>query len=254
MAKGDGDNMIVKYVLTGLLAVTGAVSAQARSCMVVGEKTARVQTREGEKSPLFHTQSCESLRLISGKAMVSWVSRDGKAHFTPIGPNGVEQMPSAGADERPGNAVWAELTSVREATRPAFMRAIGEERPARVFVPASGLDLPDQPGSELRILAVKGNAETLVLRRNAGDPRPIHLTRDQIQPGVTYHLEWHKGGAVEQWKWVAISADEAQHVEARLKEIEASVVESDQRRVVIAMLFEQLRLRLNRHLALDENF
>lgn len=244
--------MQLKYFLIGLLTMTVVSHAQARSCMVVGEKTAKVQSQEGQKSPVFHTQSCESLRLISGKAMVSWVSRDGKAHFAPIGPQGVDEMPSAGAEERAGNLVWAEVTSVREATRPAFMRAIGAEAPTRVFVPQGGLMLPEQPGAELRVLKVKNDQQTLVLTRKANEMAPIVFTHAQIQPGETYKLEWRKGEQVEQWTWLVINENEAQLIEAQLKEIDASVSDPYQRRVVTAMLFEQRRLKINRQLALQD--
>lgn len=244
--------MHLKYLLIGLLTMRVAAQVQAGSCMVVGEKTAMVHSQEGLKSPVFHTQSCESLRLISGKAMVSWVSRDGKAHFAPIGPQGVDVMPSAGAEERSGNVVWAELTSVREATRPVFMRAIGTEQPTRVFVPAGGLVLPKQSGAELRMFNVKNEQQTLVLLRKADDMAPIVFTRAQIQPGGTYKLEWRKGDELEQWTWVAINEDEVQAIEAEIKEIDASVSEPNQRRVVTAMLFEQRRLKMNRQLALQE--
>lgn len=236
----------------GALMLAASLAANAASCMVVGEKTARVQTKEGEKSPVFYTQACEALRLVSGSATVSWVSRDGKTHFVPVTSKGLGQVPSAGADERPGNTVWAELTAKREATRPAFMRAAAIDPPTKVYVPAAGLALPARAGFDLRILEVKGDVERLILESKSDSTPLIALSPKLIQPATMYVLEWRKGETLEKWRWSVVSAPEAERVEAQIKEIDAALTDLEQRKIVTAMLFEQFRLRVNMHLVMPE--
>ena len=219
--------------------------AQATSCMVLGEATARVLSAEGEKSPVFLTAACESLRLVSGKAMVSWVSRDGKPHFSPIGKNGAESLPTAGAEERSANVVWAELTSKREVDRPAFMRALNEERPARVYVPVDGLLLAAKPDADFQIIAVDGDKETLIYDKKATDTGRILLSRAQILPGKIYVVAWHNGAVVERLRWQTIDATETARVDSEFDLIRATVTDDAQRRIMIGMLFEQLKLRVN---------
>ncbi len=239
----------------GLVVAIVALSAQASlatSCMVIGEKTARIQSSEGEKSPVFLTQSCETLRLVSGKAMVTWVSRDGKPNFVPIGVNGPLKLPTAGAEERSGNVIWAELTSKREAQRPAFMRALDEERPARIYLPVSGLELPSKAGTTLRILAMNGESENLVFETQNAES--VRLTRELTKPGVTYVLEWSQAGKVDKWKWKTLDEQELIRVDAQYQEVQETVTDEAQRRVVTAMLFEQLKLRVNMGFVLATGF
>jgi hypothetical protein len=241
--------MILRSCLILVLGMLGAETSMATSCMVIGEKSARVQSSEGEKSPVFLTQSCEALRLISGKAMVTWVARDGKPNFVPIGANGPEKLPTVGAEERSGNVIWAELTSKREAQRPAFMRALDEERPARIYLPVTGLELPSKAGTTLRILAVNGDSENLVFETQNAES--VRLTRELTKPGVTYILEWNQAGKVDKWKWKTLGEQELNRVDAQYQEVQAAVTDEAQRRVVTAMLFEQLKLRVNMGLVLS---
>lgn len=219
--------------------------AQAASCMVMGEHTARVQSAEGEKSPVFLTSACESLRLISGKAMVSWVSRDGKPHFAPIAPSGPALLPTAGAEERSANVVWAELTSKREVDRPAFMRAMREERPSRVYVPPEGLALTAKPDADFTILSLDGDAEKLIFDKKSTDTQPILLTRDQIKAGGIYLVEWHHGADTEKLKWQTVDSAETARIDSQYQEIRDTISDAAQRRIMMSMLYEQLRLRVN---------
>ena len=222
-----------------------ALSAHSISCMVLGENSARVQSFEGEKSPVFLTSACASLRLISGKAMVSWVSRDGKPHFAPIAPGGPALLPTAGAEERSANVVWAELTSKREVNRPAFMRAMSEERPARVYIPPEGLKLTARLDSDFSILFVDGNVEKLIFDKKSSDIRPILLTRDLIKAGGTYVVEWHHGGNTEKLRWQAVDSSETARIDSQYKEIRSMVDDVAQQRIMMSMVYEQLRLRVN---------
>jgi len=241
--------MILRSCLVVALGAFSAQASMATSCMVIGDKSARLQTSEGEKSPVFLTQSCETLRLISGKAMVSWVARDGKPNFVPIGTNGPERLPTAGAEERPGNVIWAELASKREAQRPAFMRALDEERPALIYLPMSGLELPSKEGTTLRILAVNGDSENLVFETQ--NAKSVRLTRELTKPGVIYILEWNQAGKLDKWKWKTLAEQELMRVDAQYQEVQTAVTDETQRRVVTAMLFEQLKLRVNMGLVLS---
>ena len=75
-------------------------SADASTCMILGDKSAIIKSVEGERSPVFVTSDCQALRLVSGKAIASWVGRDGKPRMIPITAQGVEVVPQAGAEER----------------------------------------------------------------------------------------------------------------------------------------------------------
>ena len=222
-----------------------SLSASATSCMVMGEHTARVQSAEGEKSPVFLSGACESLRLISGKAMVSWVSRDGKPHFAPITPSGPALLPTAGAEERSGNVVWAELTSKREVDRPAFMRAMSEERPSRVYVPPEGLALTAKADADFTILSLDGDVEKRIFDKKAADTKPILLTRDQIKSGSVYIVEWHHDSTTEKLKWQTVDAAEMARIDSQYEEIRSTISDQAQRRIMMSMLYEQLRLRVN---------
>lgn len=222
-----------------------SLPAQAVSCMVLGDANAKVKSVEGEKSPVFLTASCESLRLISGKAMVSWVSRDGKPHFAAIDKDGAATMPTAGAEERAATVVWAELSSRREADRPAFMRALNEERPARVYIPPEGLAVATKADADIRILALDGETETPVFQKTAADTAPILLTRDRVRPGTAYVIEWHHRDSVERVKWQAVNEAETTRIDQELGRINSDIADAAQRRIMKDMMFEQLRLRVN---------
>ena len=234
-----------KKLLSVVVTSAMPLVVHATSCMVMGERTARIQSAEGEKSPVFLTGVCESLRLISGKAMVSWVSRDGKPHFAPITPAGPAMLPTAGADERSANVVWAELTSKREVDRPAFMRAMSEERPSRVYVPPEGLALTAKPDADFTILSLEGEIEKPIFDKKSTDTKPILLTREQIKPGNVYLVEWHHGNTIEKLKWQTVDSAETARIDSQYEEIRSTIGDEAQRRIMMSMLYEQLRLRVN---------
>lgn len=239
-------------ILTGLLTLSCG-AAHAIACLVVGERTARVQTSEGERSPVFMAPQCESLRQISGKALASWVGRDGKPRLLPIGPKGVEQLPEPGAEERSVNVVWTELSSKREAQRPAYMRAVGDERPPRVYLPPEGLVLVARAevDSELRVASLDGERETAAQTVPVRSGNPVRLTREMIASAGVYLVQIKRGDLVEQWRWRALPAAETQRIDAQLVELSQNLSDGQQQLLVQAMLFEQLKLRTNLELTLQ---
>lgn len=238
------------YALTFCL-IASAGTAHATSCMVMGDKTALVASEQGEKSPAFLTDSCENLRLVSGKAMVTWVSRDGKPQFSPIGTDGPERLPNPGAEERSANLVWTELTSNREAARPAFMRALGEERPTPVFIPGLGLELGAGAGIGLKIFAGASGNDMPLLEKSPDSAGAIKLERDTLLAGQVYTLQWQRQDGPETWRWKVLSDDEQARIDTQLQQIEMEVSDIQQRRILTAMLYEQLKLHVNRELVLD---
>ena len=225
--------------------------AMATSCMVVGEKTTKIQTINGEKSPVFLTSDCASLRVISGKAMVTWVSKDGKVNFAPINANGPERQPAVGSEERSGNAVWAELTSTRQTRRPAFMRALGDNKAVPFYVPEAGILIEPQAGASLKIFSVDEGRETLMVESIL--TQPLLITRDLMKPGLVYALEWNKDGNLEKEKWKVLSEVESVRLDTQYKEVDDAGLDKEQHRIVIAMLFEQLKLSTNMRILLLNN-
>ena len=222
--------------------------AMATSCMVVGEKTTKIQTSVGEKSPVFLASDCASLRIISGKAMVSWVSKDGKVNFVPIGANGPERQPAVGSEERSANVVWAELTSTRQTRRPAFMRTLGDEKAVSFYVPEAGILIKPQAGTTLKIFSVDEGRETLLM--DSKQAQPLLITRDLMKPGLVYALEWNKDGNLEKEKWKMLSEVDSMRLDIQYKEVDNAGLDKEQHRIVIAMLFEQLKLLTNMRILL----
>ena len=222
--------------------------AFAVSCIVVGEKTAKVQSSKGEKFPVFLADDCDSLRAISGTAMVSWVSREGKVNFAPISVNGPERHPLVGSEDRSGKVVWAELTSTRETRRPAFMRSFGDEKAVSVYLPEAGILIKPKIGERLKIISIKEGVETLVV--DSPEAMPFLVARELLKLGTTYQLEWTKGGNVEREKWKFLDGEETMRLDTQFKEIQESGLDQDQLKIVTAMLFEQLKLVTNMRLLL----
>ena len=242
---------MLKNTLMMLLGVLISNFAFAVSCIVVGEKTAKVQSSKGEKSPVFLADDCVSLRAISGKAMVSWVSKEGKVSFAPIGVNGPERHPVVGSEERSGKVVWAELTSTRETRRPAFMRAFGDEKAVPVYLPEAGILIKPKMGESLKIVSIKDGSETLLA--DIPEALPFLIARESLKLGTTYQLEWTKVGNVEKEKWKFLDGEETMRLDAQYKEIQESGMDQEQLKIVTAMLFEQLKLVTNMRLTLSTN-
>ncbi len=228
-------------------------NVSAAPCLVIGETTAKLASSEGERSPVFMAPSCESLRLVSGKAQASWVGRDGKPRIAPISASGPDASPEAGVAERSVYLVWTELTSKREAQRPAFMRALSKEREPRVFVPEEGLVLLSGADtlSEVRVALLKGEAEVSATSFQVDAGSPVRLDRAGLALGEVYRIQIRRGELTEQWRWRILTLEESLKVQEQLHAIPLSVPDRSQQILVQAMLFEQLQLRVNRALAIQ---
>jgi len=237
---------------TGLLVAAWALCvslAHAGPCMVMGDKAARVFSEEGERSPAFLTQSCEKLKLISGRAMVSWVGQDGRPQLAPIGEEGVKRYPSPGAEERSAKVVWAEVTNVRGSARPALVRSIGNSPPAKLYVPPEGVYL--YPGKHINgrlRLASKPTGPWADIPIPAVGP--LVLDRHLLPAGQEVVLEWSGGEQPIQWHWRMIPDTEQRSLDEKYTLLDGTGLDAEQQGWLRAMWFEQMRLPLNMNLTL----
>lgn len=139
-------------------------------------------------------------------------------------------------------------SSKRETKRSAVMRSVADGIAERVYVPAEGLSLRSKSDGTLRIFSWVDQTRTLVFE--AIDPSTMLLTRAVIQPGARYVVEWNQDGKTERWQWQALTPQEHALVDAQMGEIAAMLPDEVQRKVVMAMLFEQMRLPVNRKFVL----
>jgi hypothetical protein len=244
----------IGVIVAGIAAsAIAAPSAIAASCLVLGEKTAVVRAPDGDHSPVFLAPACESLRLISGKANASWIGKDGKINLVPIGESGPAKVPVAGAEERSGNVVWSELRNTRQAERPGYMRAIGDDRAPLVYVPKDGLVLAgtNDLDAELIVSLVDGDALKLVAKSAVPMGAAVVLDGKNLQHGSTYDVQLTRGSLVERWRWKVVD----QRLGSMLDENRAAILqlplESQQQKYMEAMLYEQLKLRTNMALVLQ---
>lgn len=227
-----------------------SMGAFATSCMVLGEQTARVQSSEGERSPVFMTTDCGALRLISGKARASWIGRDGKPRIIPITKDGIESTPQAGAEERSVTVVWNELSTKRERQQPAYMRNIGDERPPKVYAPLQGVILFENSENETDILVE--NAEgAQVYKGHAKVGENGTVPRNALANGQIFKVILKRVESTQEWRWRIVSADEMRLVDQSLAQIDESVPEQEQSKLLRAMLFEQMKIRVNMDLTLQ---
>jgi hypothetical protein len=235
-------------VLLGILiALQGPCWSQATSCLVLGEKTAKIMTPDGEKSPVFVAKDCSALKLLTGKAQASWVARDGKLHLVPITAQGVTSVPIAGSEERSVNVVWSELTSRRERQQPAYMRSFGGDRAPKVFIPAEGLTIVEKTDSRatLRLFKSIESGVELLKTQEVLVGNLVRVSRSDFSPEQVYVIQIQRGDLMEEWKWRALTSAETASLDAQITEIEKSVEVPDQRLLLEAMLFEQLKMRVN---------
>ena len=237
-----------------LCIVQSVVRAESTTCMVIGERTARINSVEGERSPVFMTRACDVLRLISGKAQASWIGRDGKPRVVPITSAGVESLPQAGAEERSVNVVWNELTTRRERQQPAYMRNVGNERPPKVFVPVEGLVLVERLESDA-VLSIErideGRSEKIALTK-AKAGQTLRVDRGTLMADQTYSFKIERGDSTESWKWKLVTALQASTFDEELELINASVVDAEQRLMIKAMFYEQNKFRSNMDLMVQQ--
>lgn len=234
------------------VAQAGAFAAGA-SCMVLGSRDAKVSTAEGEKSPVFMTKDCAALRLVSGKAQASWVGQDGKPKLIPITASGVSALPAPGAEERSVNVVWSELTTRRERQQAAYMRSVGFERAQKIYVPANGLLLVERSelDAELTIQKVAESATVPLLTQAVKKGEAIHVPRAALELDQTYVFTIRRGDTTETWRWKTAAANETAALDEQLSAVQSTGLEPDQRLLVQAMLYDQLKLKGNMELTMQ---
>lgn len=246
--------MKLKYFPLALTVALAPVWAWSANCMVLGARDAKVQSVEGEKSPAFLTKDCGALRLISGSAQASWVGQDGKPRLIPITANGVASQPNAGAEERSVTVVWSELTTKRERQQAAYMRSVGFERPQKVFIPADGLVLFEgsDEDAELSIQWVKESATVPLLTQTIKKGEPLRVARNQLEPDQTYVFTIRRGDATETWRWKTLPTDQTATIDAQLEPIRSAPLDAEQRLMLQAMLFDQIKFRPNMELTIQQ--
>ena len=242
---------MIKNIFSLAITLIFCSSAYASTCMVLGDKSATIKSVEGERSPVFVTSDCQALRLVSGKAIASWVGRDGKPRMIPITLKGIDLVPQAGAEERSVTVVWNELSTKRERQQPAYMRNIGDERPPKVFAPKEGVVLFTNSESETRITVENAAGETVFDRRIAvGDtgviPRNVFLS-DQI-----FKIKTLRAESAQEWRWRVVTAAETANIDQSLEAIDATISDPIQIKLMRAMMFEQVKIRVNMELALQD--
>ena len=236
-------------ILIGLILSSCSVYASATTCMVLGEKAARVNAVEGERSPVFVTSDCAALRLISGKALASWVGRDGKPRLIPIRKDGIDVVPQAGAEERSVTAVWSELTTKREHQQPAYMRNFGDERPPKLYVPQGGIVLFDSAESNADLLVENAQGERVYQKHfNIGES--VSVPRDVLLNTQIYKITLKRVESEQKWRWRIVNPEEMRTIDQSLTEIDKDVTDQDQVKIMRAMLFAQMKVQVNMHMAL----
>lgn len=236
--------------------------------MVMGDRHAVVKTQEGPKSPMFLAQSCEGLKLVSGRALASWVGADGKPHLVPITPQGPSAMPGAGQEERSARAVWVELSSRREVQKPAVMRGASSGRPERTYVPESGLGLEAPAGAVVRVTLRGAAQDTTLPPIQVGADGRFKLTRQHLPADTRVLVAWTSpadaGGNTGSntgpddeadrsplWLHTLPQAEQADLDTAR-QQIRQQVKDPLQQVTLDSMLYEQRQLPLNlRHSLAD---
>lgn len=235
-------------------AALGHSVAWSANCMVLGARDAKVQSIEGEKSPAFLTKDCGALRLISGTAQASWVGQDGKPRLIPITATGVASQPNAGAEERSVNVVWSELTTKRERQQAAYMRSVSFERAQKIYIPAEGLVLLDRSDvdAELSVQLVKDTATVPVLTQTIKKGDAIWVARNLLEQDQTYVFTIRRGDTTETWRWKTLPADQTTTIDGQLDPIRQAPLDAEQRLLMQAMLFDQIKFRPNMELTIQQ--
>ena len=226
------------------------MSVHATTCMVLGEQTARIKASEGERSPVFVTVDCSGLRLISGKALASWIGRDGKPRLIPITKDGIATAPLAGAEERSVTVVWNELSTKRERQQPAYMRNIGNEHPPKAYAPLQGVQLFANSENPTDIVVENAEgAQVFASHVNVGESGVI--PREVLTNGQIFKITLKRVASTQEWRWRMVSADDMHAMDQSLAQIEEAVSDPAQARLMRAMLFEQMKIRVNMDLTLQ---
>ncbi len=234
--------------------VCTSASAEPVSCMVLGSRDAVIKAVEGIRSPVFATKDCAALRLVSGNAKASWVGQDGKPRLLPITQEGVPEVPRVGAEERSVNVVWNELTTRRDRQQPAYMRSAAFDRPAFVYQPGDGLLLLPQSDTDAEVSVTwlpEGRREQVFSQRVLAGAA-VRLPASLLLPDQVYEIAIRRGDAVESWRWKVVAVPLARTIDAQLAAITQATADADERLLLQAMLFDQLKIRSNSDLIVQQ--
>jgi hypothetical protein len=192
--------------------------------------------------------------LVSGNVQASWVGQDGKPRLIPVTANGVAALPNAGAEERSVNVVWSELTTRRERQQAAYMRSVSFERPQKVYIPAEGLLLVDRSDvdAELSVQLVKDAAVVPLLTQVAKKGDSIKVSRSLLEMDQTYVFTIRRGDATETWRWKTLAADQSAAIDSQLEPIRKADLDAEQRLLLQAMLFDQIKFKPNMELTIQQ--
>ena len=220
--------------------------AESTSCMVIGERTARISSMEGERAPVFVTKACETLRLVHGKAHATWIGKDGKPTVLQITASGVDAQTPSGTEERSVNVAWAELTTRRERQRPAYLRDVTNEAP-KVYVPAEGLVLVEKLESDslLRIDGFQGEKPEKLAEIKASKGERLFVPPGTLQADRTYNFVLQRSEASQTWTWQTVAASQASSIREDLAAINAAVTDPEHQFMLQALYFEQAKIRNN---------
>ena len=131
------------------------------------------------------------------------------------------------------------------------MRAFGDEKAVPVYVPEAGILIKPKVGESVKVLSVEDGVETLVM--DSSKMQPFLITRATLKPGSTYQLEWTNAGNIEKEKWKILESTELLRLDTQYKEVQDAELDQEQRKVITAMLFEQLKLLTNMRIVLSSN-
>ena len=134
------------------------------------------------------------------------------------------------------------------------MRSFGPERAPVVYVPEKGLVVVEKTDSAgvVRISGPDADLQTRPWQQNFAAGEALVLPRSELRPGAVHTVQIQRGDFVEEWKWRVRSDQQVAQIDEQLREIERSVEAPDQRAIVAAMLYEQLRLRINMDLLVQQ--
>ena len=131
------------------------------------------------------------------------------------------------------------------------MRTLGDEKAASFYMPEAGILIKPQADTTLKIFSVNEGKETLMMESKQA--QPLLITRDLMKPGLVYALEWNKNGNLEKEKWKMLSEVDSMRLDTQYKEVDNAGLDKEQYRIVIAMLFEQLKLLTNMRILLSSD-
>jgi hypothetical protein len=166
----------------------------------------------------------------------------------------VASQPNAGAEERSVNVVWSELTTKRERQQAAYMRSVSFERAQKIYIPVDGLVLLDRSDvdAELSVQLVKESATVPVLTQAIKKGDTLLVERKLLEQDQTYVFTIRRGDATETWRWKTLPTDQTTTIDGQLDPIRQAPLDAEQRLLMQAMLFDQIKFRPNMELTIQQ--